>query len=180
MRHESSESQRSERSLICSSSTSLHHQRNNAILYLDACVVCPISLLTITSAGAHLPSRGCMRHSSTSSSPSTNLSQSSWPDVEPHAYPLWSAVQRRSASVQTREALPIDLWQTIPCRHNPPASWDDHEQIVSTQKCVGICTLYMSVAVVHHRQRIMPPETHPVHFLVRSAPSAPRQGTREG
>ena len=36
MRHESSESQRS---LICSSSTSLHHQRNNAILYLDACVV---------------------------------------------------------------------------------------------------------------------------------------------
>ena len=143
-------------------------------------VSCPTSLLTITSAGAHLPSRGCMRHSSTSSSPSTNLSQSSWPDVEPHAYPLWSAVQRRSASVQTREAPPIDLWQTIPCRHNPPASWDDHEQIVSTQKCVGICTLYMAVAVVHHRQRIMPPETHPVHFLVRSAPSAPRQGTREG
>ena len=173
MRHESSESQRS---LICSSSTSLHHQRNNAILYLDACVVCPTSLLTITSAGAHLPFRGCVGHSSTSGSLSTNLSQSQLaPDVEPHAYTLWSAVQRWSASVETREALPIDLWQTIPCRHNPPASWDDHEQIVSTQKCVGICTLYMAVAVVHHRQRIMWPETHPVHFLVRSALSAPQK-----
>ena len=150
-----------------------------------SCVVCPTLLhgtcnLTITSAGAHLPFRGCVGHSSTSGSLSTNLSQSQLaPDVEPHAYTLWSAVQRWSASVETREALPIDLWPKvygpIPSRHNPPASWDDHKQIVSTQKCVGICTLYMAVAVVHHRQRIMWPETHPVHFLVRSALSAPQK-----